>query len=346
MSRCAESGPMRKGPVECPLLLECNFLGRVLWMSSRTRLALRNPAHLSEAIVRGNPITGSGPEIEVSPLRFWTVWESRDSVLIAVQVAQRESREIQELLRLQRRFTLHFFRLLGLERLLYGRAQRRRGRGGRKAVRQIEMERQRLGRELHTGVGQGLAAIRLQLEVIAAELPSPPDAVAQALANISTLAADTMEQARSLSRRLHPPEWQRLSLESAIRQLWEISGVPQRFAASLRVDPLPWEPQLEVKILTYRALQEALSNLVRHSEATRIDVALEVRDGELVLSIRDNGVGFNAAAMFSAPASVASGIGLRSIRETAQELGGRLEVESGAHGTKLVVSVAPFPVES
>ena len=155
-----------------------------------------------------------------------------------------------------------------------------------------------------------------------------------------------MEQVRGIARRLHPPEWQRLTLDSAIRQLWEISGVPERFEASLQIDPLPWEPQLEVKILIYRGLQEALSNLVRHSEATRIAVALEVRDGQLVLSIRDNGVGFNATAMFSAPASVASGIGLRSIRETAQELGGRLEVESGPDGTKLVVSVAPFPVES
>ncbi len=337
---------MRKAPVECPLLLECNFLGRVLWMSNRTRLALRNPAHLSEAIVRGNPLVGSSPEIEVSPLRFWTVWESRDSVLIAIQVVEGAPRETKDLLRLQRRLTFHFFRLLGLERLLFARAQVRRGRGGRKAVRQIEMERQRLGRELHTGVGQGLAAIRLQLEVISAELPSPPGGVRHALANIAILAADTMEQVRGLSRRLHPPEWQRLTLESAIRQLWEISGVPQRFEASLQIDPLPWEPQLEVKILIYRGLQEALSNLVRHSEATRIAVALEVRDGQLVLSIRDNGVGFDAAGMFSAPASVASGIGLRSIRETAQELGGRLEVESGPDGTKLVVSVAPFPVES
>jgi signal transduction histidine kinase len=337
---------MRKGPVECPLLLECNFLGRVLWMSNRTRLALRNPAHLSEAIVRGNPSAGSSLEVEVSPLRFWTVWESRESVLIAVQATGGEPRETNELLHLQRQLTFHFFRLLGLERLLFTRAQVRRGRGGRNAVRQIEMERQRLGRELHTGVGQGLAAIRLQLEVIAAELPSPPSGIRQALANLSTLAADTMEQVRGIAKRLHPPEWQRLTLESAICQLWEISGVPQRFEASLRIDPLPWEPQLEVKVLIYRGLQEALSNLVRHSEATRIDVALEVRDGKLFLSIQDNGVGFDAAAMFSAPASVASGIGLRSIRETAQELGGRLEVESGPYGTKLVVSVAPFPVES
>src|SRR5260370_26918784 len=126
---------------------------------------------------------------------------------------------------------------------------------------------------------------------------------------------------------MHQAEWERVTLESAIRQLWEISGVPERFEASLQIDPLPWEPQLEVKILIYRGLQEALSNLVRHSEATGIAVALKVRDGQLVLSIRDNGVGFNAAAMFSAPAIVTSVLGLRSIRQSAQELGGRLEVE-------------------
>jgi signal transduction histidine kinase len=122
--------------------------------------------------------------------------------------------------------------------------------------------------------------------------------------------------------------------------------VPQRFEASLQIYPLPWEPALEVKILIYRGLQEALSNLVRHSRATRIAVSLEARDGWLVLSIRDNGVGFDVERVFSAPASVASGIGLRSMRESAQALGGKLEVESSADGTKLVVCVAPFPVES
>ena len=128
-----------------------------------------------------------------------------------------------------------------------------------------------------------------------------------------------------------------------MRHLWDISGVPQCFEASLSFDPLPWEPYLEVKILFYRGLQEALSNLVRHSRATRVNVAVELRDDQLLLSIRDNGVGFDAKQVFSAPAS---GIGLRSIREAAQELGGRLIVESGPDGTKLVVSVTPFPAES
>ena len=75
-------------------------------------------------------------------------------------------------------------------------------------------------------------------------------------------------------------------------------------------------------------------------------MVLEASGGQLALTVRDNGVGFDAQREFSAPPSLASGIGLRSINETAQALGGTLDVKSGADGTKLVVTVAPFPVES
>jgi two-component system, NarL family, sensor kinase len=202
------------------------------------------------------------------------------------------------------------------------------------------MERQRLGRELHTGVGQMLAAIRLQLETISPQLPCLPGPVRQAMEHIDTLANDALEQVRSISKRLHPPEWQRLTLEAALQQLWELSGVPQRFESTLRISPLPAEPDIEVKVLLYRAAQEALSNLARHSHATRVDVALELLGDRLVLSIHDNGVGFDVAGLMFSPASVASGIGLRSIRELAAALGGKLEVESSPLGTKLVASVS------
>jgi two-component system NarL family sensor kinase len=208
-------------------------------------------------------------------------------------------------------------------------------------VRQIELERQRLGRELHTGLGQMLAAIRLQLEVVAALLPDPPVLVQQALSRISTLANEALEQVRSVSARLHPPEWQRLTLEAALQQLWDISGIPERFQASLRIQPLPHEPDLELKALIYRAAQEALSNAVRHARATRVDAALEMRDNCAILTIRDDGVGFDVAGLLRGPASVASGIGLRSIREQAAALGGKLEIESSPAGTTLLVSV-PF----
>jgi signal transduction histidine kinase len=235
----------------------------------------------------------------------------------------------------------HCIRLQCAERNLSTFARQRRRGIGRGAVRQIELERQRLGRELHTGLGQMLAAIRLQLEIVAALLRDPPALVQTALSRISTLADEALEQVRSVSGRLHPPEWQRLTLEAALQQLWDLSGVPQRFEASLRIQPLPHQPDLEVKVLIYRAVQEALSNVARHARAARVHAALETRDHCLVLTIRDDGVGFDVAGLLRGPACVAAGIGLRSIREQAAALCGKLEIESGPAGTTLIVTV-PF----
>jgi len=93
-----------------------------------------------------------------------------------------------------------------------------------------------------------------------------------------------------------------------------------------------------VKILIYRAMQEALSNISRHSHATRVEASLAPSEGTVVLRVTDNGVGFDPAKLASAPASVASGLGLRAIREQAAALGGKLALESGPSGTTLVLT--------
>src|SRR5450631_2658251 len=169
---------MREERDTFPLLLECDFVGRVLWMSNRTRRVLRNPGYLSDAIIgwkhRPHAVPGKS-------LRFWPVWESTASVLIGAQAEEDEPGETHALLGVERSLTGHFLELVRLERSLSGTVQRRYRRGGNRAVRQIELERLRLGRELHTGAAQTLAAIRLQLEIIAAELPSPPAIVETAL---------------------------------------------------------------------------------------------------------------------------------------------------------------------
>jgi two-component system, NarL family, sensor kinase len=245
------------------------------------------------------------------------------------------------LLDLQTRFVAHYFRLQTAERNLASWMQATRPPSGISAVRQIEKERERLGRDLHTGVGQLLVAIRLQLEVIAAQLPTPATGVQRALERIAALANEAAEQVRALSRQLHPPEWQRLTLETAIRQLWELSGIPQKFEASLEVDTLAREPEQEAKVLVYRAVQEALTNLVRHAKASRVAMTLEARGRHVVLRIQDNGVGFDVARLWNAAANVTQGIGLRSIREQAASLGGALDIMSNAEGTNLELSV-PF----
>ena len=313
-------GPSAGAGLLIHMLRECDSCGHLLWMSERSRLALGRAENLRDAIVAG---TRSQP----------------DAWMPVAESAGRE--ETAALLRLESSLLRHCLRLQSAERDLSTFARQRRRGSGRGAVRQIELERQRLGRELHTGLGQMLAAIRLQLEIVAALLPGPPPLVQQALSRISTLANEALEHVRSVSGRLHPPEWQRLTLETALEQLWDLSGIPHRLEASLRLQPLPHEPDLEVKVLMYRAAQEALSNIARHSRATRVDAVLETRDDCLILTIRDDGVGFDVAGLLRGPASVVSGIGLRSIREQAAALGGRLEIQSGPTGTTLLVSV-PF----
>ena len=246
------------------------------------------------------------------------------------------------LVRLEGNLLRHYFLLQTAERNLYTLLRGRRPSGrGRRAARLIEKERQRLGRELHTGVGQSLAAIRLQLEVIDTKLENPPDPVGQALQRISTLASSALEQVRTISHRLHPPEWQRLGMASALEQLWNISGIPQKFDAEIRIQSLPLEPDLDVKVFLYRAAQEALSNLTRHSKATHVTMSLAVRGARLVLTFQDDGVGFDVARVFSAPADLAAGIGLRSIADEAESLGGKFSIHSSASGTQMEISV-PF----
>ena len=339
-------GAVRSRGLSYPFLMECDRGGRVLWMSDYTRATLGPSASLITTIPRWR--TSAGPPEGPIELVYSRLLDMGGSVLIGARPLRAGEGLPEEsegaLLRLQARLSLQYFRLLRAERDLAKRAVPRRGRAGLRALRQIELERERLGRELHTSVGQQLSAIRLQAEVIASQLPATNGPTQQALDRIFTLTADALEQVRSISKRLHPPEWQRLSLAAAIEQLWELSGIPQRFEASLSIGPLPREPQLEAKILIYRAAQEAVSNLIRHSRATRVEAALAERSGELVLTFRDNGVGFDAGRVLEAPPSVTGGIGLRSIREQSEAAGGKLDIQSGPEGTRVEVSV-PFSPE-
>ena len=326
--------------------MECDRSGRVLWMSAYTRNTLGSAPTVVGTIPRWR---SSAPGEAPVELIYSRLLDLGSTMLIGArplhpnETAQEEGEAV--LSRLQGRLLLHYFRLLKAEGRLAQRVRQRQGRGGLRALRQIELERERLARELHTSVGQQLSAIRLQAEVIASQFSAGSGPVQQALDRIFTLTADALEQVRSISKRLHPPEWQRLSLAAALEQLWELSGIPQRFEASLHIGPLPHEPELEVKILLYRAAQEAVSNLIRHSRATQVEATLAEHEGQIVLRVQDNGVGFDAAQLFAVPPNVNSGIGLRSIRDQAGSLGGKLTVDSGPAGTKLEVIVPFMPVE-
>ena len=348
MSRGTEPGNVRGAASVFPVLIECDRKGRIRWMSDAARSQVGNANDLGDTLLASWATSDRSSGVSLG--RVLHVLNIRDSVVVTLLAARPGDEERWEwargLLELQGRLLAHYFRLQNAERRLTSRARKKRGRTGPRAVRQLEMERQRLGRELHTGLGQMLAAIRLQLEVVRQQIPQPPAAAQQAIERIGRLASEGLDQVRSISRRLHPPEWQRLKLAEALRQLWEVSGIPQSYEAVLRVSEPEREPELEIKVLLYRAAQEAISNIARHSRATRIEMILDADPYALHLEIRDNGMGFDAAALCSAPASVAAGLGLRSIREQAESLGAKVEIESGPRGTTLKVSAPYTPAGS
>jgi two-component system, NarL family, sensor kinase len=247
------------------------------------------------------------------------------------------------LIQLEQRLLERYWRLLAAERRLAAGVQRSRQDVGRRVIRQIERERQRLGRELHTEVGQMLAAIRIQVEMVDPELAGTPASVREAMQKISALANDALERVRQISHRIHPPEWQRLRLEEALAQLWERSGMDRRFEGGRNIQELPADPPVEVKSLIFRAAQEGIANIMRHAGARRVDLTLSYSGTALVLGVRDDGVGFDIARTVAAPASLTSGLGLRSLREEAAELNGKLSITTGPLGTTLEISVPWTP---
>ncbi len=307
-----------------PLLFECDRDGRVVWMSDYARSVVGDATPLCVSLAEYLRSGGS--------FHIWPAFVMPDTMLVAAQPARMPEPALDIL---EDGLLRRYFHLEEAERKLSARA--RRNHPDRLSTqRQIERERQRIGSELHTGVGQMLTAIRLQLEFIATQTPNAVEPVQQALDRIGWLAQEALEQVRGVSRLLYPPQWQRLTIAEALRQLWEVTGIPLRFEARLNLTPLEREPAHEIKVLLYRSAQEALSNIARHSGATAVELRLEGAGDRIILAVCDNGTGFDAAA-----AGDASGLGLRSVRDAAADLGAKFVVESTPGSTTLRVE-APF----
>jgi two-component system sensor histidine kinase UhpB len=187
-----------------------------------------------------------------------------------------------------------------------------------------EVERRRLARELHDEFGQMLAAITLHLH--AARGLAGPTALPQ-LDECTTLLQQAGEQVRSLALELRPAMLDTLGLEATLRWLAEQhqqrTGCEVQLVGHLSGAPLP--PDLA--IACFRVVQEALTNVVRHAAASHVWIELSQSDSVLELVVRDDGVGFDAAAVQEQPGRRGQ-LGLLGMRERVQILGGRLDVES------------------
>ncbi|MCH8206137.1 MAG: GAF domain-containing sensor histidine kinase [Chloroflexi bacterium] len=204
-------------------------------------------------------------------------------------------------------------------------------------------ERNRLAREIHDTLAQGLAATALQLEAADAHLETPTDLEPgrQAVRKALALTQSSLDEARRSVLDLRAAPLEGRTLDEALAALGnDLSGdtdLEIDFAAEGHAVPLP----SSVEVGLYRVAQEALTNVVRHSGATRVVMRLVSTPGEIRLSVTDDGRGFD-------PASVPEErYGLVGINERAALMGGRMTVESGVEvGTRIDIHipVGPPPV--
>jgi signal transduction histidine kinase len=199
-------------------------------------------------------------------------------------------------------------------------------------VRASEDERRRLRRDLHDGLGPELAALTLRVDALRNQARSPGLDLDAELVHLRTGIQVAVADVRRVVEGLRPPAVDDLGLGAAIEQLASRIVVGPRL--TLEVASLPELPAA-VEVGVFRVAQEALTNAVRHADACTVRVRLQTVEGLILLEVSDDGRGAVAARP--------GGVGLTSMRERADEIGGRLDVESTPAAGTIVRLAAALP---
>ncbi|MDR7418330.1 MAG: histidine kinase [Armatimonadota bacterium] len=195
-------------------------------------------------------------------------------------------------------------------------------------------ERQRIARELHDSVSQALYGIALGARTARMLLDRDAAQVAEPLDYVLSLAEAGLAEMRALIFELRPETLEAEGLIAALTK--QIESARARHGLDVQAEWHGGEPQVtyETKEAVYRIAREALNNVIRHARARRATLRLESRGRQIVMDISDDGIGFSSEDSFPGH------LGLRSMRERAEQVGGTLDVESApSAGTRVRVSI-------
>jgi signal transduction histidine kinase len=193
-----------------------------------------------------------------------------------------------------------------------------------------------VARDLHDNLGQQLSALRLSLEALDEHCGARPD-LRPLIDRTQAIAKSVEDEVDFIAWEMRPAALDHLGLEMAVsnfaREWAKHYGIPAEVSA-VGLDGCRLRPEVEVNL--YRIVQEALNNVMKHAGAGRAGVLLERRDGQMLLIVEDDGSGFEPGRAVDGE----RGMGLLSMKERAEQVGGTLEIESepGA-GTTLYVRV-------
>lgn len=215
----------------------------------------------------------------------------------------------------------------------------------RRLVEVQEAERHNIARELHDEAGQSLASLMMGLRLLERD-SGDPLAVAARSQELRGMADGILENLHRLAVALRPASLDHLGLVPALRQHAEAvsdqHGLTVQFDVVGEIARLPDE--LETAI--YRIVQEALTNVVRHAHATRVDILLERRPEALIVTVEDNGIGFQPASEPIPGAITDVHLGVLGMQERAQMLNGKIVFERSSSGGTTVILEVPWQFES
>jgi signal transduction histidine kinase len=224
----------------------------------------------------------------------------------------------------------------------YRTGQLRRGQAAQQAFsRQLiesqERERQRIAAELHDSLGQNLLVVKNR--ALLGALSQPDEKARKQFHEIGMTVAQTLEEVRAISYNLRPHHLDQLGLTTTVRAMIEKIAESSAIGMTSELDDVDGVFQPGDEITIYRIVQESLNNVVKHSRASAVHVAIRSHEHHVEIAVRDNGQGFAASAANARDAD-GSGFGLKGLAERVQMLGGTHTIESGpGRGTTVTVRI-------
>ncbi len=200
-----------------------------------------------------------------------------------------------------------------------------------------EEERRRIALELHDQLGQELALASIEIEQLDLKAPESQAQSAERLQELARHIKKVSSQVQALSHQLHPSQLIHLGLVAASKSLCKEVSRASGIQIDFNHSDIPDSISQNVSICFYRVLQESLSNMVKHSGAGEARVELTGRSGEIQLHVRDSGVGFDPEVRRET-----FGLGLISMRERVNLVGGELLIESQASGGTQIKACVPL----
>jgi signal transduction histidine kinase len=209
----------------------------------------------------------------------------------------------------------------------------------RRVVAAQESERQRIARDLHDETGQALTAIGMGLRGLEGRLSARNKDALNTLHKLETLTADSLKELQRLMTDLRPSHLDDLGLSAAIR--WYSTKVQEHLPLSIRVDIHGEECDLDdaMKITVFRLIQESLNNIIKHSQATHVNIHLHFDEKNVRISVFDNGIGFDRDQVQERRTNRPS-LGLAGMEERAALLGGTVTIQSRpGYGTEVEATI-------